>query len=154
MTPRNTLIYGQDEKVAAWVARQLPDARAGFGECRAIAIVAGDKPLAGVVYHRYNKDYGTIAMSIASVSPMWAKPETICDILAIPFYQYKVFKVWATTAADNARAIRFLSKTGWTREAVLRHQFGPRRHVHFFGMTAPEYDVLRGRLLLKMKDAA
>ena len=155
MTPRNTLIYGQDEKVAAWVARQLPYAGSGYGpHARAVAVCAGEKPVAGVVYHNYNRTCGTIHMSIASVSPVWAKRSTILDLMAIPFIQYRCRKVLAVTASDNAKAIKFLGHIGMVCEAKLRHQFGPRRAGWVFSMMRSEYDDLLVKWSEVMQEAA
>lgn len=136
----NTLIFGQDEKVAAWAAKQLPHVgEAGFGPCRAIAIVNGDKPLGAIVYHDFIPLHRTVQISMATTSPLWAQPQTIRDLLAIPFDQYRVNKVWTCIPADNERAIKFNAGIGMVREAVLRHQFGPKRNAVVFGMLAKEY---------------
>ena len=83
----NKLIFGQDERVAAWVAKQLPHVGdVGFGPCRAIAVVsASDRPLGAIVYHDFIPQAGTVQISMASVSPLWAQPQTVRDLLAIPF---------------------------------------------------------------------
>ena len=60
-------------------------------------------------------------------------------MLAIPFDQYRANKVWTCIPADNERAIRFNVGIGMVREAVLRHQFGPKRNAVVFGMLAREY---------------
>ena len=136
----NTLIFGQDERVAAWVARQLPHVGAnGFGPCRAVAIVNGDRPLGAIVFHDWQPHLGTVQISMATVSRLWAQPQTIRDLLAIPFDQYRANKVWTCIPADNERAIRFNVGIGMVREAVLRHQFGPKRNAVVFGMLAREY---------------
>ena len=149
MTP-NRIITGRDEAVAAWVARQIPHVGAhGFGPCRAVAVASGARPLAGVVFHDYQPEAGTVQISMAAVSVMWAQRETIRGILAIPFEQYKCFKVWTCIPADNARAIRFNEGIGMKSEATLRHQFGRGRHARIFGMTAPEF-----RAKWRLKEAA
>lgn len=147
----NKLIFGQDERVAAWVAKQLPHVGdVGFGPCRAIAVVsASDRPLGAIVYHDYQKQAGTVQISMASVSPLWAQPQTVRDLLAIPFDQYKVRKVWTCIPHDNERAIRFNEGIGMKCEATLRHQFAQGRHAVIFGMMAGKY-VARWR----MKEAA
>lgn len=147
----NKLIFGQDERVAAWVAKQLPHVGdVGFGPCRAIAVVsAGDRPLGAIVYHDYQKQAGTMQISMASVSPLWAQPQTVRDLLAIPFDQYKVRKVWTCIPHDNERAIRFNEGIGMKREATLRHQFAQGRHAVIFGMMAGQYAVR-----WRMKEAA
>jgi RimJ/RimL family protein N-acetyltransferase len=140
VTPRNTLIFGKDEQVAAWVARQIPHVGAqGFGPCRAIAVAHDGRPLAAIVYHDYQPEAGVCQISMASTSPLWAKPDTIRALLAVPFDQYRCFKVWTCIPADNERAIRFNVGIGMVREAVLRHQFGKKRHACIYGMTADEY---------------
>lgn len=145
MTPRNDLIFGQDERVAAWVARQLPHVgAAGFGPCKAVAVARGDRPLGAIVYHDYQSAHGTVQISMATVSPLWAKPQTIRDLLAIPFLQYKVRKVWTCIPSDNERAIRFNRGIGMKSEAILRHQFGDKRHAVVFGMMRHEYDARWG----------
>lgn len=150
MTPRNTLIFGKDEQVAAWVARQIPHVgERGFGPCRAIAVVHGDRPLAAIVYHDWQPQAATCQISMASVSPLWAKPQTIRDLLAVPFDQYRCYKIWTCIPADNERALRFNTGIGMVREAVLRHQFGRKRHAMIYGMTADEY-----RAKWRLEDAA
>jgi RimJ/RimL family protein N-acetyltransferase len=145
VNPRNDLVFGQDERVAAWVAKQLPHVGAGgFGPCRAVAVVNGNRPLGAIVYHAYDERAGVIQISMATVSPYWAKPQTIRDLLAIPFLQYGVRKVWTCIPADNARAIRFNFGIGMTCEGKLRHHFGPKRAAWIFGMMRNEYDARWG----------
>ncbi len=145
MKARNDLVFGQDERVAAWVAKQLPHVgAAGFGPCRAVAIVNGARPLGAIVYHDFQAAHGTVQISMATISPLWAKPQTIRDLLAIPFLQYGVRKVWTCIPADNERAIRFNYGIGMVCEAKLRHHFGPKRAAWIFGMMRHEYDARWG----------
>lgn len=151
----NTLIFGRDAEVAAWVARQIPHVgEAGFGPCRAIAVVNGAKPLAAIVYHDFDPKHGVCQISMASTSRLWAQPQTVCDLLAVPFLQYRCRKVWTCIPSDNAGAIRFNYGIGMVREAVLRHHFGHKRAAWVFGMMACEYEALRTKLLGEMKEAA
>jgi hypothetical protein len=146
VTPHNSLIFGKDKAVADWVARKVPDAGSGYGDdARAVAVCVGDRPVAGVVYHNYNKACGTIHVSIASVSPLWAKRSTLLDLYGIPFLQYGCRKVLLITASDNVKAIRLAQHIGMVCEAKLRHQFGPKRAGWVFGMMRNEYDALRER---------
>lgn len=136
----NRLIFGRDEAVAAWVARQIPHVdAAGFGPCRAIAVAVGDRPVAGIVYHDYQPQSRCVQISMASVSPMWAQPDTIRGLLSVPFQQYGCYKIWTAIPADNERALRFNRGIGMKSEGTLRHQFGPRRHAIIFGMIEPEW---------------
>lgn len=137
MTP-NRLIFGRDEAVAAWVARQMPRP-VNFGPCRAVAIASGNRPIGGVVYSSYDATAGTVQMSIATISPLWAQRQTIRDLLAIPFDGYGCFKVWAVTSVDNLRSQKFLRHIGFKPEATLRHQMGRGLHGRFFSMIATEF---------------
>lgn len=146
----NTLIFGKDASVADWVARQIPHVGSlGFGPCRAVAIVNGDTPLGAIVYHDYQKAHGTVQISMAARSPMWAQHQTIRDLLAIPFEQYKCNRVWTCIPMDNERAIRFNVKIGMVREGVLRDVFGRKRNAGIYGMLAHEY-----RAKWRLKEAA
>lgn len=134
----NKLIFGQDERVAAWVARQLKVTP--WKDCRAVAVVSADnRPLGAVVYHAYYPEFQTIEISGAMVSPMFAQEQTIRDLLAIPFDGYKVRKVRALTRIDNLRAQKFMTHVGMKREAVLRHEYAQGVHAVVYGMMAGQY---------------
>ena len=138
----NTLIFGKDEAVAAWVARRIPHVGpTGFGPCRAVAIANGGRPLGAVVFHDYQPAHGTVQISMAATSPMWAQPQTVRDLLSIPFIQYGVRKVWTCIPADNERAIRFNWGIGMTCEAKLSHHLGTKRAAWIFGMMRNEFDA-------------
>jgi RimJ/RimL family protein N-acetyltransferase len=146
MRPEPRLLHGHDEQVAEWVSKTLPDHDGFASDVRSIGIfdAGGSRILAGVVYHDYRPAAQTCAMTIASESPMFATKGTIRALLSVPFEQFGCFKVWATTRAGNAKAQRFLSKVGFVREGILRHQFGPKDHAWFYGMTKPEFAKLYG----------
>ncbi len=146
MRPEPRLLIGHDEQVAEWVSRTLPD-HGGFApDVRAMGVfdASGSRILAGVVYHDYQPRFRSCAMSIASESPMFATRGTIRAMLSVPFEQYDCFKVNAMTRADNMKAQRFLKHVGFVREAILRHQFGPKIHGWVYGMTKPEFTARYG----------
>ena len=148
-----TIIYGLDAEFAAWVAARLPHVGAdlGFGNCRAVGVAQGvapeDKLLAGVVYHDWQPKASTIQISCAARSPLWAHPDTLAELLAIPFERMGVNKIWMAIPHTNERAIRFnVNSLHMKREGPLRHQFGPGIHAVIVGMT-------RGEWLAKWKGA-
>ena len=120
------LVLGQDEAVAAWVARKIgfddPDF---FGPCKAIAVAdANDVPLAGVVFSGYRDLYKSIEVSIAAESPRWATRGVIHALLSYPFDQLGCERVQVTIPLRNARAQRFCKGIGFVREGVMRRGFG------------------------------
>lgn len=140
----NHLVFGHNAAIAEWVAKKIPHVgKRGFPNSRAIGIAASDhedaKFLGGIVYHNYNAEFRTCQISMASTSPLWAKPATVRALLSVPFEQYKCFKIYTIIPSDNERALRFNRGIGMKSEATLRHQFGRRRHAMVFGMTWDEY---------------
>lgn len=140
------LVFGHDEAIAAWVADRIPHVGGlGFsGPCAAIGIASGDRLLAGIVYHDYQAAYGTIQLSMAAESPMWARRETIRALLHYPFRQLGVFKAWTATPHDNDAALRVNEHIGFKREGTLAHHFGRKRHCVVCRMFATDYTRLYG----------
>lgn len=139
------LIVGDDDQIARWVAEHIPHVgSAGFGPCAAMGILSrdGSSLIAGVVYHDYQPDYGTVQISMAATSPMWATPDICRAILEIPFLQMGVNKIWTSTPQDGIRALRVNQHLGLRREAVLAHHFGKKRHAVICRMTRSEFAKL------------
>jgi len=124
------LAFGYDAEIADWVAQRLPHVGVGnFGQCAAIGVVSNGQLIAGVVYNEYQREYGTIAVSVAADTPRWAAKGIIRAMLSYPFNQLNVNKVWSAMIHTNSRAIRFNKGIGFTQEAVLRDHFGPGNHA-------------------------
>lgn len=130
----NHLIFNKDDLLLEWCASQLPYVGRGadFGPARAIGVATGktktDRLMAVVVFHDYRPSYRTCQISMAATDPRWASRRTIRDILAFPFYQYGVNKVWVSIPHTSPRVIKFVKAIGFTQEAVLKEHFG--RGVH------------------------
>lgn len=142
MRAEPTLLFGHDDQVAAWVADRIPHVRGGdFGPCKAIGIGSAQlgKLWAGIVYHDYQERCGTVQLSMAAESPLWATRGTIRALLHVPFVQYKVWKVWTATPHGNARALKVNEHIGFKREATLAHHFGKGNHAIICRMLAPDY---------------
>ena len=137
------LVYGEDAYVAVWVASKLEHVDE-FEECTAIGVASGDELIAGCVYTSHRPKYGTVEMSIASTSPMWARKENIAGLLRYPFEQLGVYKVYAAIMLSNAPALKTIAHIGFTREAILAHQFGKKQHAVVLRMLRPDYTRLYG----------
>lgn len=141
------LIYGHDAEVAEWVRQRVPNVQArGFSECVAIGVPSRDmtRIIAGAVFNDYYPEFGTMQLSMAADSPMWARREVIRELLAYPFLQCQVWKLWTSTEICNKRALDVNSHIGFKREAVLAHHFGKNRHCVISRMTKPVFDRLYG----------
>jgi RimJ/RimL family protein N-acetyltransferase len=139
------LLYGKDELLAAWAAKKIPHIGKAecFGKYVAIGVATGqtaqDKLMAVCVFHEYIPQYGTVQISMAARDPRWASKATIRDLLATPFLQYKANKVFTATPHTLERVIRFNQAIGFTKEGVLRDQFGKGVHAVVCGMLWREY---------------
>ena len=123
------LIYGEDDTVANWVADQIPHV-SDFGLCAAIGVESCGRLIAGVVYHDWQPESHTIQISMAATHPIWAKRKNISELLGYPFNQLGAYKVWTMTPLDTGKmALRVNEHIGFRQEAVLAHQFGPKRHA-------------------------
>lgn len=146
-----TLIWDHSEPIAAWVAARIPYVD-DFGPCRAVGVVGAGKLLAGVVFHDYHpsEDFlhendlaaGTMQISMAAESPLWARKSTIGQILQYPFEGLDCYRVWTATPIDNTMALRVNEHIGFTREAVCHSAFGRGRHGVLMRLLRPDYDKL------------
>jgi RimJ/RimL family protein N-acetyltransferase len=138
-----SLIYGRDAEVAAWVAAHIPHVDK-FGPCSAIGFEIHGRLVAGFVWHEWMPAFATVQLSIAAISPMWARRQTMRALLSYPFDQLGVFKIWTVIPADNTHAINSGRHAGFHHEATLTHQLGPDRHVDFAYMLRDDYARLYG----------
>jgi len=141
------LIFGHSEQVAAWVAEHIPDVgQDGFSSPVTAIGVATDHLIAGMVYHDYQPKFGTMQLSMAATSPMWARREIIHALLSYPFDQLGCQKIWTATALENVKALKVNEHVGFKREAILAHQFGRKRHAVIMRLLRPDYLRLYGEL--------
>lgn len=137
------LLFGCDAEIAQWVADRIPHVD-DFGPSRSIGVVSDGRLLAGCVYHDCQPRHETIQLSMAADSPMWARREVIAGLLAYPFVQLGFYKVWTATPADGEAALKVNKHIGFTREAILAHHFGRKRHAVINRMLRPDYERLFG----------
>ena len=118
------LVFGHDAAIADWTARHIAHVNRDFGPCSAIGVVDGNRPLAGVVYHDYQPEYGTMQVSIAAISPRWAQKGIIYALLSYPFDQIGIYKLWSAIPMKNERSLKFNLGIGFKQEGILAHHFG------------------------------
>lgn len=142
------MLIADDQTMAIqnWVAHAIPHVGPqGFGPAQAMGVVSDREELqAGVVFHDYQPEYGTMQVSVAASTPMWAKPDHIKAIMAYPFEQIGVYKLWSAIPHTNERAIKFNKHIGFKQEAVLAHHFGHKVHAVITRLYQPDYRRLYG----------
>ena len=97
--------YGYDEVVAKFVADLIPAVRGrGFGNCTTIGIVEGGMLIAGLVYHEFNPDAGTIEISGAALpGHYWMTRETLKRMYQYPFLGCRCQMVMQRVPAEDER---------------------------------------------------
>lgn len=133
------LVFGQDAAVGEWVERRIPHMHHSFQNFTAIGVALNGAPVAGVVFSDYSEEYGTMQLSMAADTPRWASRGVVRALLHYPFEQLEINKLWTSTPQSNERAIKFNLGVGFTREAILRHQYGRKNHAVICSMLANEY---------------
>lgn len=134
------VLYGHDAEISKWVADKIQHVTE-FGPCAALGVASGDRFYAGIVFHDYQPECKTIQLSMAAESPRWASRKIIKELLAYPFLQLGVQKVWTATPHTNERAIKFNKGIGFKQEAVLARHFGD-RHAVICRMFKRDYERL------------
>lgn len=119
----------QKEFAQRWLESQIG---AGFGPAEIIMVSDGEKPQAVVMYHNYRGE--GIEVSMAAVTPKWAKRDDIRACLAYPFHQLQVRRVTALVDKRNRRARRFLEGIGFILEGSLKDAL-PDGDMCLYGMT-------------------
>lgn len=114
-----SVLFGADEQVARFVSDNIRGMEGyGFGQFAALGIVRGSFLIGGVVYHNF-QPYpagSIIEVSIASIGPNWAWPQTLRTLFGYPFVQLGCVRMEATIARKNRRARQFIKNLGFTEE--------------------------------------
>lgn len=137
------LLYGEDESVKNWIIDKI-DYVHRLDPCITIGVVSSDRLIAGVAYHDYQSRYGVIQISMAAISPMWAKGVTIHGLLRYPFEQLNCYMIMASVKLGNNKALKTFKHIGFRQEAVLSHLYGKDQHAAILHMLKPDYNRIFG----------
>lgn len=134
----------RNDELLRWCAARIPHVgHAGFsGGGWAVGVVRQRQIAAVVVFHDWQPDHGTVQLSCAAATPIWATRRMVGAILGLAFQGTlgaAVNKVWTAIPHTNARAIRFNVGIGLKREATLRQHYGHRTHAVICSILAPEW---------------
>lgn len=141
------LVLDQGPGVAQWVEARIPHMNGQpFGPSSAIGVVTDQGvPIAGVVFHDYQPQYGAAMISVASDTPRWLTKRLITGIMRVPFNQYKLNRLTAITPPGEISASQFLTKFGFRREGVVRLGLGNQDAV-IWGLLATDWKWSRFNL--------
>lgn len=144
------LLIGYSKQISEWVKSKISTVY-DFGPCEAIGVIQKDKIIAGVVYHEYRPTCQSIQISMAAVSPMWARKTIIAQLLKYPFEQIGVYRVYTATPISNTMALKVNEHIGFVREAVCNSMYGMGRHGVLMRFLKPDYNKLYREKLNEQK---
>lgn len=121
------LIYGQTSTIVDFVRRHAfgaaPGVERGFGPATAIGVSDGEKLVAGVIYHDWTPETGTIEISTAAVNRKWLSRPVLRAIFDYPFNQIGCQMVIARTLAENYH-LRRMARVVGARECLIERLYG------------------------------
>ncbi len=130
-----TVIYGQDERVCAWVSEKIREN--DFIFARAIGLEQDGELIAGVVYENYTGK--NITMHVAAVpGKRWLNREFLFRSFAYPFLQLDCNRVTGLVRADNLEAQKFDEHLGFKKEGLLRQACEGGTDLILYGMLKTE----------------
>lgn len=115
-------VYGYDEIIAKFVGELVPSTRGrGFGRCKTIGVIENGKLIAGLVYHNYNPEAGTIEISAAALpGTLWLSRETLKRMYQYPFLGCHCQMVINTVPADDERQLDMMARFGYALIKIPR----------------------------------
>lgn len=137
----------RNDELLRWCGERIPHAGdVGFsGGGWAVGVVRRRELAAVVVFHDWQRECGTVQLSCAADTPLWASRCVVGGILGLAFngtLGEKVRKVFTVTSHKNERALKFNEGVGFKREATLREHFGPKDHAVIYSMMGREYKAI------------
>lgn len=138
-----SVLYGADELVSEFVRARIPHAQEfGFGPCKALGVVRGDKLLGGVVFHNFRGH--DLEMSGAFDRADWIRPSTLRHLFSFPFGQLGCARMTTITGRKNKRARKLDEFMGFRVEGVIRKGLDGKEDCIVYGMLREECRWLKG----------
>jgi RimJ/RimL family protein N-acetyltransferase len=130
-----TIVYGQDDRVSAWVGERVGEE--SFGPGAAIGLEEDGNLIAGVVYNMYTE--ASICMHVAAKpGKRWMTRDFLFRVFAYPFLQLKCNRVTGLVRVDNIEARRFDEHLGFVQEGVIRKGATDGTDMILYGMLKEE----------------
>lgn len=109
------------QQLARWAADVIwPGKGRDFGNCQAMAVIEGEKLIAGVIFHNYEPGAQVIEISTGSISKRWLTRETLRVMFAIPFTEWNLQAVVLRVSDFDEPMHRMLKVYGFERYRIPR----------------------------------
>jgi hypothetical protein len=130
-----------DDAAASWVAARIPGCGRGFGACRALAVVDGEgRTVAGVVFHDWNPERGTVELSGASTDRRWMTRAVLAEIFR---YVFAVARVAVARTSARNEPVRRLWRALGASEHLIPELWGPGEACAVHTLTRPQWQLSR-----------
>jgi hypothetical protein len=115
-------VYGHDGIVSAFVARLIPHCARGFGfNIKTVGVVDSGDLIAGIVYHEWNPEAGTIEISAAALpGEPWLSRETLRRMFEYPFLECKCQMLVQRIPVEDERQQYMMSRFGYSLIKIPR----------------------------------
>lgn len=146
-TSRNglSLVFKEDDKVKAWVAKQLPMPfkPEEFGPSSTIGIrdTKSGELIAGAVYHRWRGF--DCELTFAASSPRWCRKGVLAALFNYPFEQRGCTRMTLIIGSNNKRAIKLNLGLGFKLEGIARRAYDGHNDAWVLGMLREECKWVR-----------
>jgi RimJ/RimL family protein N-acetyltransferase len=132
-------VYGEDERVKAWVGVRVGEE--DFGAGHAIGLERDGELVAGVVYNFYTGP--SVCMHVAAEGKHWLNKDFLYRAFAYPFLQLKCNRVTGLVPADDIVARKFDEHLGFVFEGRLRKARSDGSDMYLYGMLKEECRFLK-----------
>lgn len=131
-----SVIYGQNERVLAWVGARVDERTFGH-DAVGIGLEEDGELIAGVAYNMYTE--ASICMHVAAVpNKRWMTRDFLWRCFAYPFLQLECNRVTGLVREDNLVAQKFDEHLGFKREGLIRKGSTDGTNIILYGMLKEE----------------
>jgi len=136
------LLYGHDAVVQGFVRAVYGRHDIEFQGGKSIGVLDGDTLIAGIVFHDWHPEAGTIEVSVASVSARWLQRRTIAAIARYVIEGVGAQLVVLRTSEANTRACRAADALGFMPHRIPRLR-GPSEAEIIYTLPVEEWQAGR-----------
>ena len=134
------MILFWDPRVAEWVGQRIEGGQRGFGRCRALGVLIDDRMAAGVVFHDWNPERGTIEISAAADDRRWLGRKVIRAAFG---YAFDVARMAVTRTAERNEPVRKMWRAFGASEYVLADAWSPGEAMVIYTLTPAQLAASR-----------
>lgn len=109
-----------DKRVGLWVGQQLFGNPQAFGNYQSLGVFVDGALAAGVVFHDWHEEWGTMEVSCFASDPRWFRRDVIKEAMDYAFNWCGVQMLLVRTAKENTRARRIWRALGSTETLIPR----------------------------------